>query len=243
MIEALGQGGEVQVLHRQVSLDGIGKTHDTIRGVPGAFERVQETLRGLREMQRSYPFLSSSLSSVIQRENIAELREIHRLACNEGLSVIFTPIIFSDLYYNNSLIEAISQFDGDEKKEVIEFLKEISKGDPTVIGIYHREAAKILQEGRRRYRCLMGLNSIVLEHDGRVVPCVTCESVTFGNVIEEPLQAIWLSPETTRLRARVRAQCCTTCVSGCGFGEGMRWGDALRLLSYQADWGQFHDQP
>ena len=33
-----------------VSLDGIGQTHDQVRGVPGAFEKAMATIRGAREM-------------------------------------------------------------------------------------------------------------------------------------------------------------------------------------------------
>jgi MoaA/NifB/PqqE/SkfB family radical SAM enzyme len=33
-----------------VSLDGIGETHDKVRGIPGAFEQGMATMRGAKEM-------------------------------------------------------------------------------------------------------------------------------------------------------------------------------------------------
>src|SRR6266571_69741 len=39
-----------------VSLDGIGETHDKVRGVKGAFEKVMENIQLMKEMQKQTPF-------------------------------------------------------------------------------------------------------------------------------------------------------------------------------------------
>mgnify|MGYP006296084177 CR=1 FL=1 len=49
----------------QISVDGVGELHDKIRGVPGFFKRVQQTINGLRELQSRFPVLSIRLSTVV----------------------------------------------------------------------------------------------------------------------------------------------------------------------------------
>ncbi len=60
-------------LRLQVSIDGVGGTHDAIRGREGAFEKAEGALRRLAALD-----VSVSLSTVIQRRNAGELFEVYR---------------------------------------------------------------------------------------------------------------------------------------------------------------------
>ncbi|MCL5257379.1 MAG: radical SAM protein [Chloroflexi bacterium] len=51
-----------------LSLDGIGQDHDTIRGVPGNFDRVMETYRGLSELELGN--FTLGVHSVVSRYNV-----------------------------------------------------------------------------------------------------------------------------------------------------------------------------
>ncbi|MDI6905797.1 MAG: radical SAM protein, partial [Candidatus Bathyarchaeia archaeon] len=53
-----------------LSLDGIGKKHDVIRGVPGNFEKVISTYNELRELKKELPNLTLGVHSVASRFNI-----------------------------------------------------------------------------------------------------------------------------------------------------------------------------
>jgi MoaA/NifB/PqqE/SkfB family radical SAM enzyme len=56
-----------------LALDGIGETHDSIRGVPGNFDRALESLEKLQELRRGHGGLRLHANSVVCRENLAEM--------------------------------------------------------------------------------------------------------------------------------------------------------------------------
>ena len=56
-----------------LALDGIGETHDRIRGVPGNYERALESLGLLDELRRRAPNLRLHVNSVVCRENVGEM--------------------------------------------------------------------------------------------------------------------------------------------------------------------------
>lgn len=64
--------------HVQISLDGLGDTHDLLRG-QGAFTRLCRTLHGLRE--RAVPF---TLSMCVTRDNVAQMMDVIDFAADRG---------------------------------------------------------------------------------------------------------------------------------------------------------------
>ncbi len=66
-----------------VSLDGIGDMHDEIRGVPGNFRKVMETLSMLNAMKRQgYDFVIG-IHSVLSKWNIDNVKEISDFVWDE----------------------------------------------------------------------------------------------------------------------------------------------------------------
>ncbi len=60
-----------------VSLDGIGKNHDEIRGIPGNFPKFLETFNALKELKKKYPHsFELGVHSVVSRFNVANLMEL-----------------------------------------------------------------------------------------------------------------------------------------------------------------------
>ncbi len=62
--------------HVNLALDGYGETHDSIRGVPGNFEKALETLHALSPRRASYPGFRLFVNSVICKENYGQLIEL-----------------------------------------------------------------------------------------------------------------------------------------------------------------------
>lgn len=58
------------------SLDGLETYHDGLRGMPGAFKRAMETIRGLTSLKKRYKNLQVIVNSVIHQENIDELKKL-----------------------------------------------------------------------------------------------------------------------------------------------------------------------
>jgi MoaA/NifB/PqqE/SkfB family radical SAM enzyme len=60
-------------MNLNLALDGIGETHDALRGVPGNYARALESLERLQELRRREPRLRLHVNSVVCRENVGEM--------------------------------------------------------------------------------------------------------------------------------------------------------------------------
>ncbi len=58
------------------SLDGVGKLHDEIRGIPGNFERVIESIKKMEELKKEYPDFTLGVHTVISKWNANYVQEI-----------------------------------------------------------------------------------------------------------------------------------------------------------------------
>lgn len=59
-----------------LSLDGIGKKHDEIRGVPGNFEKVMANYKNLKRIQRRYSNLTIGFHTVISKFNVDHIPDL-----------------------------------------------------------------------------------------------------------------------------------------------------------------------
>lgn len=67
-----------------ISIDGIGKTHDTIRGVRGAFNRAMNAVDDMKAAKKKV-----RVSCVICPDNIDDLPEFHTLLTNKNVPVVY----------------------------------------------------------------------------------------------------------------------------------------------------------
>lgn len=197
----------------QVSLDGIGEIHDRIRGIDGAFKRVQETLRQLINLRGRIPSLSLVLGTVVQPMNKGRIAQIRAFAGKLGLPVYFSPVVASSDYYGNLVTAGALSLVGDRSTQhLFDRLAESARG---VLRFHYRDVAGILRGQTRSRRCMMGYYAFVLEADGNVHPCVNCEHAIFGNLLQKRFQDIWWGNQAEQLRAELRQNCCATCPSMC----------------------------
>jgi len=57
-------------------LDGMEKTHDEIKGVPGSFNKVTETVNRLSALKSKFPHLYLYMISVVSNKNIGQMPEL-----------------------------------------------------------------------------------------------------------------------------------------------------------------------
>lgn len=67
-----------------LSLDGIGQQHDTIRGIPGNFNKFEENYRNLKKLKEKYSNLTIGIHSVISRYSVRHARELIDYAFSLG---------------------------------------------------------------------------------------------------------------------------------------------------------------
>ena len=142
-----------------VSLDGIGETHDRLRGIPRSFERA---VQGMRASRGDVPTV---ISHTVTRENAEQAERVVELA--ERLDVGITV----QIAYDYRTADAMSP-KPEQLRPVIERLRDLRKsGAPLLESVDYFDAILGSWYGAKPWRCKPWL-TINIDPSGRIVlPC------------------------------------------------------------------------
>jgi len=184
----------------QISIDGIGRLHDEIRGVPGTFERATQTIKlAAKKLKNTKVAVISTLmkSNYKQMEKILELA-IEYKANTFGIVTLYPVKRSADA----------NDITTKQKHKLFQKLTEIYLSQKTnlKLGLLIPPALipKPLQE--IEYGCgyvcsfpsLLGINA-----NGDVAPCdglLNYKDFILGNIREQSLENIWNHPTMLALR-------------------------------------------
>jgi MoaA/NifB/PqqE/SkfB family radical SAM enzyme len=206
------------------SMDGIGETHDLIRGTSGAYELATETINGLLELRKKYPNYYIGIKTTILPQNINMLDAILDYALERGLFHIISPVFFTETRFRNT--DKIDELTPgpDEYKEVQRFFNR----DELNTGYFYPLARSFLATGRKRWACTAFYNYLFIDFDGTVYPCELI-SEPMGNVREQDVADIWNGARARQWRKRSgKLECCRTCNEP----GAMRYSACAEGLSY-----------
>jgi len=227
--EALAAG----VKHIGVSIDGIGETHDALRGVSGSFEAAVATVRRIGETGE----IGLSVNSQINRLSMPELTALARLlveievpAWQLQLTVALgraadRPHLLLQPYHMRSLIPMLAEI----KSTILDpGHTQLIPGNN--IGYFGGFEEHLRYGGDRGYvwsGCGAGKAAIGLEADGTVKGCPSLPRRTYtaGNVRDTTIEQVWkswhghgaLGPRTPSDLSGFCATCehNTKCLGGC----------------------------
>jgi len=211
----LGNRGRPIKFSFVVSIDGYGETFQKIRRVPDAFDRVSETVRGLKELQLRNPFELYS-TCVVQPLNIDNLERLAEFGHELGVVITYVPVRTTrsekDIVYHKDLATV-----GDDE---LKKLKSIIENElqpylrPSGV-LFWREYFKMVNKGKRRLPCYLLDYFAEIDSDGTLRGCIEYNSLDFGNVRDEPPDQIWYSQKSREMRKMARESLCPTCDAGC----------------------------
>jgi len=209
-----------------VSLDGNEETHNTIRNIPGAWQKLKE---GVQEIKSQKPTFKITGRTVIHRLNFLDWHDIIESAKEIGLDQIsFLPADVSSHAFNREVLWSdqrqqeilISEDQLGELKRVIENIIEKYISGPGRQFI--AESPEKLRKIYGYYAAFYGLNpfpykkcnapwvSAVVEADGTVRPCFFHPAM--GNIRDRSLESIINSNESIRFRKELDINTDSTCV-------------------------------
>ena len=220
ILRLMAEAGYDAPLTVKPSLDGVGAKHDEIRGVPGNFQRVLETLGRLKSLQGRFPNLHVEVGTVISRANMGEMEAIadyvhtlgvesYRHEIAEQRAELFNrsdPITPSAEEYAR-LTEHFAR----RIRENIARKRELAKITESLRLVYYEYAPCILREGRQVLPCYAGLTNAHINPYGQVWPCCV---LGYDQPLGELRQAdydfnrVWNSPQAATVRAYVKAGRC-----------------------------------
>jgi MoaA/NifB/PqqE/SkfB family radical SAM enzyme len=189
------------------SLDGVGETHDRIRGTAGAFKMVSETIRGLLALKQEYPYFITGIKTTIIPQNVNDLDDILAFASSGNMFHIISPALFTAARFRNMDAKDRLALEPAALKKVRDFYgrEELSRS------YFYATARQFLASGRKPWICSAMYNYAFIDFDGRVYPCeVIPEAI--GNVKEQKFPDIWNGRAARQWRGKIgKLECCRTC--------------------------------
>lgn len=205
-----------------VSLDGIGETHDKIRGLKGAFEKVMENLQFMKQLQRETPF-NVSIDPTIFSMNVHEMEKLKDLAERMKMPITFQISAVADDYYHNANIEQVLKVNHEGRMKMVEFLqRQVAESSLLdALAYYYAEVVENLEGAPTRgLPCPFADQGLLLNPDGSLQYCHNSHSI--GNVLEKSSGELYYAQENLAYRDRVRKDTCPSCRMSCLFFVSLR---------------------
>jgi MoaA/NifB/PqqE/SkfB family radical SAM enzyme len=160
-----------------ISVDGLEETHDSCRGVTGAYRKSIEALKILANLRdKAYFDLDILMATTLMKPTIGQATTLLKMA--KELGVNWTPNLFENVSFQFEGIDANPLLikDQEEMDRLISELHEMKRTYPISNAVTHAglELAREYPKGRNSAKlqkappCIAGFTSIYIDAYGRV---------------------------------------------------------------------------
>jgi radical SAM protein with 4Fe4S-binding SPASM domain len=187
---------DLPIFQIQVSIDGIGDTHDAFRGKKGAFKRACKNLVKIKNEG-----ISTSINTTVTSKNIGELEKIIDLALDLGCDA-YKAIPFLEAGRGRLFTEtySLSKHDSLRMSEIIiKKQKELSGK----MAIYSESTFDFLLQPisepvhiNGAIVCSAGYDVLSIGADGTAYPCPFLQCFPLGNLLKTSMHEIWHESQT-----------------------------------------------
>jgi len=230
-----------------VSLDGMEKTHNRIRGVETAWKRATRTLESLAPRQKELRLTLSVNQVVVDAKGLDEYRNLHEYLRPLGIRHNFVMAYdasstYSEEYESRVVKDQIGGFttlNNFSRERLEEFFEEVER-DLEERSLFERMAKRYYLKGIRSRlleqrsfpnpRCV-ALNSHLRLLPNGLVPTCQFNGVTVGNLRHQSFEEIWAGAAIARQRKWVFH--CAGCWAECEIlPNALYTGDLFREVLY-----------
>lgn len=189
----------------RVSIEGLPKANDDLRGIADGFDHGLRTLLALR--QRGIADIGFGIT--LSDRNIDDLLELYHLARMMGVEFA-TAVVHNSYYFHKfdnhlthpeDMIRALDR--------LITELLSSSRPKDWFRAYFNAGLINYIQGRPRALPCEMGTDSFFLDPYGEVRPCNVMER-SMGNIKERSFADIWESPQAEDIR-----RCVASCPAKC----------------------------
>jgi MoaA/NifB/PqqE/SkfB family radical SAM enzyme len=200
-----------RTLSLSISLDGIGETHDKIRGVPGNYERALALIDALR---KELPSVHVGVNFTIVPENYQDILNVYALSQERGVHFDCQFGHISECYYANADDAGRFKWDSAALEEVEQSIRVIAddfrkreRNLSDKMSVYFLEhMMRNQRKQKRKLVCYSGSISCFIDPYGDVFPC-TMLPQAWGNA-KGGFDTVWSSDTAKQSRAFIKAKRC-----------------------------------
>lgn len=209
------------VTHFGVSIDGIGKTNDVIRGVSDAYKRSVEGINLVKAIkkEKGLKLPAVSVFTTILKQNIDQIPEIikacKKLGVRWGFNLLDANIhLFEGIDAPNLVVQDEKKIDG-----IMDYLKKLRRRLPKVIYACEHViefARDYLKNNQRAHQvpCILGYYKLLVRSHGEIYPgCPILGSI--GNFRKDKLADVLKSKEYREYAERMYMRKCPGCSFFC----------------------------
>jgi len=203
------------IFSTRVSIDGVADMHNKVRQVQRGFDKANETIRAMKELQKRYTF-NFGISTTIFSMNLDDAENILAWARGEHLDIVFNMVRFTEPMLGNADLAATCKPMGPEEERMRQFFLDRVRMDPLLDGqnyVYLHYADMIANGYHRLAPCPFQTQGVMLNPDGGLFFCENSKVV--GNVLEEAPEAIYFKAASQAHRDEIKRDECPTCLSPC----------------------------
>ncbi|MFH0798830.1 MAG: radical SAM protein [Pseudomonadota bacterium] len=195
----------------RVSVDGVGQTHDAVRGVEGAFDRAMETVDVLKRLK----VRDAGIAFTILKENAHQLKAVYDLSRRLGVQFTVSAAQNSEIYFGVNALPPASggKIIQDQMEAVIrDQLARFNIKDwfraYYLFGLHRHMVGKSLAGW-----CGAAQDFFFMDPEGNIYIC-PLHDMKLGNICESAFGDIWSSLSADKARAFAQTcsrKCWMTC--------------------------------
>ncbi len=186
----------------RISLDGIGKMHDEVRGISGIYKSVMKTINQLQEIGVD----DLGFSFTIMDKNVHHLKDVYKLSKKMNLELALAVVQNSDIYFakDDNKITYI-----EDLEKALDFVidSELATWNPKRWGraFYNYGLKLYASKNQRLLPSGAGYDSLFIDPEGNVFPS-NLINLKMGNIKEDSLDMIWHSFQAKAVREEIETK-------------------------------------
>jgi len=214
----------------RVSLEGLQKTNDELRGIAGGFNHGIKTLTELQKIG----IRDIGFGVTLCDRNAGDLLELYKLA--REMKVEFASAAIHNSFYFHKFDNKFTR-QGEVIKELSKLVNELLKSRKVkdwFRAYFNYGLINYIKGNPRLLPCQMGENSFFLDPYGQIFPCNVMEE-SMGNLKEDSFDRIWRSGRAKEIRALVK-NCRKNCWMVGSVSQQMKkyfWDPLFWVFSYK----------
>lgn len=185
----------------RISIEGMPKTNDSIRGIPDGFDHG---LRCLLELVAT-GHKDVGFGMTVQDSNAKDLLPLYQLADDMGMEFA-TASLHNSFYFRKTDNEIQDKYQvAQEFEKLINALLKSKSPKKWFRAYFNHGLINYIYGNPRLLPCEMGSNGFFIDPFGDVLPCNGMDKkMSMGNLNEQTWEEIWNSAQAERVRAAVK---------------------------------------